>query len=421
MIKLPSSWKKLTILSFAILLTAPSILAVTTPAAIPTPTLTANTPKPISTLTGIGPISSQHQPDAVNISPLPPINAKGYILMDANTGTILASQNADTRLEPASLTKMMTMYVISEYLRAGKIHLTDNVTISKNAWKTGGSRMFIQVGSQVPIAELVNGIIVVSGNDAAVAMAEYIGGSEDNFVTLMNQTAAQLNMKNTHFSDVNGLPTTNHYSSPHDLAILAQAIINNYPEDYKWYSQKSMEYNNIKQANRNRLLWRDPSVDGLKTGFTDDAGYCLVASAKRNGMRLISVIMGAPSPNSRTDSTEALLNWGFRNYSTHQLYAANQTLAEPRVWFGTNKFSPLGLPEGLSVTIPNGQYKNLKAFLTLNDHLVAPVVKGQPYGTVNITINNQPLTSQKVVALQNNPRGTTFERLRDRVILLFRS
>lgn len=360
-------------------------------------------------------------PLAQNVSSPPFINARGYILMDATSGEVLVARNPDLRLEPASLTKIMTMYVVSKALQAGQIRLTDMVPISKEAWRTGGSRMYVQVGTQVPVYELINGIVVASGNDAAVAMAEYVGGggSTDNFINLMNQSAAQLGMKNSHFSDVNGLPIANHYSSPRDLALLTQTIIEDYPEDYKWYGQKWMQYGKIKQANRNRLLWRDSSVDGLKTGHTDAAGYCLVASAQRNGMRLISVVMGAPTPTARINDSQALLNWGFRNYSTHQLYAANQPLTQPRIWFGKQKQVELGLPHGLFVTIPNNQYQNLKAFMTIDSDIKAPIAKGKSYGTVEVTLNNQPILIQPLVALQDNPRGNLLERGYDHIIRLF--
>ncbi len=376
-------------------------------------------PNPNAVMTGIGPVATANI--GKGISPVPVINANGYVLMDANSGQILAEKNPDAHLQPASLTKLMSMYVISNALKSGKIHLNDLVTISKEAWKTGGSRMFIQVGTQVPVLKLVEGIVIVSGNDAAVAMSEYVGGNEETFVDMMNQEAASIGMKNSHFADVNGLPIPNHYISPRDLAILTQALITQFPDYYKaWYSQKWFEYNNIKQANRNRLLWLDPSVDGLKTGFTDGAGYCLAASAERNGMRLISVVMGASSPKARLDASEALLNWGFRNYSSHQLYAPGQTLAKPRVWFGKTPYVSMGLERGIHVTIPNGQYPNLKATLTLNNELQAPVIKGKSYGVVQVTINNQPLLSVPVVALTDDPVGGPFTRLKDKVIKMFR-
>ncbi len=395
---------------------APMQTALQTPANNPT---SNQAPNPNAVLTGFGPITNTNV--SKSATPAPEINAKGYVLMDASSGQILAEKNPDAHLQPASLTKLMTMYVISNALKANKIHLNDLVTISKDAWRTGGSRMFIQVGTQVPVLQLLEGIVIVSGNDAAVAMSEYVGGNQDTFVQMMNQDAGMLGMKDSHFADVNGLPIPNHYTSPRDLAILTRALITQFPDYYKaWYGQKWFEYNNIKQANRNHLLWLDPSVDGLKTGFTDAAGYCLVASAERNGMRLISVVMGAPSPKARLDASQALLNWGFRNYSSHQLYAAGQTLAKPRVWFGKEPYVPMGLERGIHVTIPNGQYPNLKATLTLNNELQAPVVKGKPYGVVQITLNNQPLLSEPVVALTDDPMGGPFTRLKDKAIKMFR-
>jgi D-alanyl-D-alanine carboxypeptidase (penicillin-binding protein 5/6) len=356
------------------------------------------------------------QPSTAIATP-PTVNARGYLLMDANTGEILAQKNIDARMAPASLTKIMTIYLIADALKNGHIHLDDKVTISKDAWRTGGSRMFIQVGTQVPAQQLIDGIVIVSGNDAAVAMAEYVGGNVQSFVDLMNQTAAKLGMVNTHFSDVNGLPSPSHYTTSRDLAILTRALISNFPDYYnQWFHQKWFTYNNIRQPNRNHLLWRDPSVDGLKTGFTNDAGYCLVASALRNNMRLISVVMNSPSNRERTSDSQALLNWGFRSFETHKLYAANQPLVEPRVWMGSKKLASLGVTKDIYVIIPAGQYPNLKVSLTLNKNLEAPVFKGKAYGTVDIVLKGQPLLSTPLVALQDNLRGNIFYRTRDHFI-----
>lgn len=367
------------------------------------------------------PSANQPSTQAQQVPPPPTINAKGYILVDANSGYILAQQNGDQRLAPASLTKLMTMYVASGALRSGQIHLDDKVTISESAWKTGGSRMFIQVGSQVPLQDLINGIVVASGNDACVAMAEHIAGSESTFVNVMNKTAAQLGMKNSHFTDATGLPDPNNYTTPFDLALLTRSIIRDYPEDYKFYSQKWIVYNGIKQPNRNRLLWRDPTVDGLKTGHTDDAGFCLAASANRNGMRLIAVIMGAPSDKARADDTQALLNYGYRFFETHKLYAANTALSKQRVWMGKNKEVGLGLARDMYVTIPAGQYNKLQGSLTItNSHLKAPVQKGQSYGNVTVTLNNQTIATQPLVALNDDPEGNIWDRTTDRVSMLFK-
>lgn len=353
------------------------------------------------------------------IAPTPPvIRAKGYILMDANSGYILAQENANKRMAPASLTKLMTMYVISVALNQNHIHLTDQVPISEAAWRTGGSRMFVKVGTTVPVQELINGIVVVSGNDASVALAEFVGGNQDSFVQIMNKTAEALGMKNTHFTDATGLPDPNHYSTPYDFALLTRAIINNFPEDYKWYSQKWFSYNNIKQPNRNRLLWRDTSVDGLKTGHTDDAGFCLVASAQRDGMRLIAIIMGAPSDGIRADDAEALLNYGYRNFETHKLYSTNSPLTKARVYMGENKQVGLGVAQDLYITVPKGQYDQLKADVALTDALRAPIKKGENFGKVNVTLNGQTVTSVPLVALTDDPQAGIITRISDRFALL---
>jgi len=357
------------------------------------------------------------------VSPQPPeIDAKAYILMDADSGIVLAEKNMNERLPPASLTKLMTAYVASAALKQGQVKLEDMVTISPKAWKMGGSRMFIQVGNQVSVKELLDGIIVASGNDACVAMAEHVAGAEDTFVQLMNQNATRLGMQNTHYTDSTGMPDPNHYSSAYDIATLTRAIIRDYPEDYAWYKQQWIHYNNIRQPNRNRLLWRDPSVDGLKTGHTEDAGYCLVSSALRNNMRLISVVLGTPSDNSRTEDSQILLNWGFRFFETHKLFSASQALdqkMQPRIWYGKNKYANLGFAQNAFVTIPVNQYKQLQANIVVEQKLKAPIIKNQPYGSVNVTLNGQPLTTIPVVALENDPKGNIFSRAWDHIAILF--
>lgn len=393
--------------------TAPAQLpAAPTLAPTPTPTVPAPRPtmnRPIPTLG-----SSKSSPPIIPIPPV--VDAKGYLLIDADSGYVIAQKNQDTTMAPASLTKLMTMYVVSAALREGRIKLTDNVTISERAWRTGGSRMFVRVGTQVPVQDLVNGIVIASGNDACVAMSEFIAGSETSFVDLMNKMAAQLGMKNTHYADATGLPDPTNYTTPYDLSILSRAIIYHYPEDYKWYSQKQMIYNNIKQPNRNLLLYRDPTVDGLKTGFTDDAGYCLVASAKRNNnMRLLAIIMGSSSPKKRATDAEALLNYGFRFFETHQLYAANTPLSTQRIWFGKEKETALGVAQNFYITIPVGQYEKLKGTLTITPSLKAPIKKGQSYGQVQVTLNNRLVTTQPLIALADNPQGGFFSRLVDHV------
>lgn len=353
------------------------------------------------------------QPQASIATPgAPNLSAQGYILMDANSGKILAEKNSDTRMAPASLTKLMTMYVVSNALKTGTIHLDDKVRISKKAWQTGGSRMFVKVNDDVTVRDLLQGIVVASGNDASVAMAEYIGGTEDAFVSLMNSEAKQLGMNNSHFMDSNGLPNPDHYSTAHDLAILAQAIIKNFPEDYKLYSEKWIRYNNIRQPNRNRLLWRFPYADGLKTGHTDAAGYCLVGSAVKDGTRFISVLMGTPSDEARTEDSIRLLTYGFRFFETHKLYTADANVAHVRVWKGKNKETTLGFTKDFYITVPPGQYKNIQTAVQTND-VKAPILKGQSYGTLNVTLNGQVLASAPLVALSDNPKGGFWRSMTD--------
>ncbi|RDI45142.1 D-alanyl-D-alanine carboxypeptidase family protein [Aquicella lusitana] len=356
------------------------------------------------------------QPQQPTFTPgTPKIDATGYILIDANSGKILAQKEADTRMPPASLTKLMSLYIISSALKNGQIHMEDKVRISTKAWKTEGSRMFVKVGDEVPLKDLIQGIIVASGNDATVALAEHIAGTEETFTNMMNQQAKLLGMNNSHFTDSTGLPNQDHYSTPHDLAILTQAYIKNFPEDYGFYSEKWFTYNGIRQPNRNRLLWRYQYADGLKTGHTSEAGYCLVASAKKDGMRLISVVMGAPNDQARTEDSIRLMTYGFRFFETHKLYNASTPLVKARVWKGEKTETPLGLTEDLYVTVPTGQYKRLQATLALNNPIKAPIVKGHAYGTVNIMLNNQVVASKPLVALDSNPQGGLLRRLTDSV------
>jgi D-alanyl-D-alanine carboxypeptidase (penicillin-binding protein 5/6) len=360
------------------------------------------------------PIPTQPQPPTIAPS-APNIDAKGYILMDAYSGKILAEKNADMRMAPASLTKLITMYVISNAIRNGTIHLDDKVRISTKAWQTGGSRMFIKVNDEVPVRNLLQGIVVASGNDASVAMAEYLAGTEDAFANVMNVQAKALGMNHSHFVDSNGLPNPDHYSTPRDLAILAQAIIKNFPEDYKLYSEKWISYNGIRQPNRNRLLWRYSYADGLKTGHTDEAGFCLVASSLKDGTRLISVIMGAPNDRVRTEDSIRLLTFGYRFFETHKLYSGAKPLTKARVWKGESKEISLGLANDLFVTMPAGQYKNVQANIQLNDPIKAPISKGQTIGTLNIMLNNQLLAEKPLVALASNAKGGMWRNLADSI------
>jgi D-alanyl-D-alanine carboxypeptidase (penicillin-binding protein 5/6) len=361
------------------------------------------------------------QPAQPLIVPAPPnINSTGYVLMDANSGKILAQKNMNKELQPASTTKLMTLYIAEQTLAQGQIQLTDKVRVSKTAWSRGGSRMFLKLGDLVSVQKLIEGIIVASGNDACTALAEYIAGNEKSFANLMNQTAARLGMKNTHYDDSTGLPRPDHYSTPYDLALLARHVINDYPQYYYFYKQKWIKYNGIRQPNRNRLLWREPGVDGLKTGHTKAAGYCLITSGVQHGMRLISVVMGTPSDAARANDSQALLNWGFRFYKTYKLYGANQSITTPRVYLGTNKQVAMGLQQDLYVTIPAGEYNLLKANMEITPKLKAPITKGQPYGTINVTLAGKAVASASLVALQDDPVGGAWTRMTDHVSMFIK-
>ncbi|MDI1230583.1 MAG: D-alanyl-D-alanine carboxypeptidase [Methylobacter sp.] len=348
----------------------------------------------------------------------PTIAASSHILLDYNTGKVLAENNADVKLAPASLTKIMSVYVVFREVGNGHLHFDDMVTISKKAWETPGSRMFVEVGKQVKIQDLLLGVIIQSGNDASVALAEHIAGNESTFADMMNQHAERLGMKNSHFEDSNGLPIENHYTTARDLAILTQALIKEFPDYYRWFSQKEFTFNNIVQHNRNKLLSRDESVDGVKTGFTDAAGYCLVASALRNDMRLISVVMGAGSPNSRASENQNLLNYGFRFFESHKLYQAKTALSEARVWKGDTKNLQIGLAEDLYVTIPRRHYDDLKAIITIDKKIVAPVKAGTKLGKVNVTLKGEVVAEKDLIALKSVEQGNIFQRLYDSGMML---
>jgi D-alanyl-D-alanine carboxypeptidase (penicillin-binding protein 5/6) len=377
-----------------------------------TPTLNTN---PVPKLT----LLPQENTPALTTPAAPVLPVHGYLLQDVYSGNILASQNPDQRMYPASLTKLMTTYIVFEALREGRIHLNDQVTISRNAWQTGGSRMFAQVGSTISVDNLIQGMIVQSGNDACVAMAEYIGGTADGFVNLMNQQAALLNMSSTHFQDCNGLPDPDHYTTPRDLAKLSRALILNFPEYYHYFGEKEFTFNNIKQPNRNRLLWRDPSVDGLKTGHTDEAGYCLIASAQRNGTRLLSVLLGAPTENDRVEFSEDLLNYGFRFFESHKIYDANAPLAQERVWYGQTQQLPIGVASPLFASTPTGQFNNVQVTMKINRPLMAPLSRGQTVGEINITLGKQLLSSTPLVALEDDAKANILVRLFDHISYFF--
>ena len=348
----------------------------------------------------------------------PELNATSWLLMDYDSGQVLVEKNINNRLAPASLTKIMTIYVAASEISRGHLDLNDVVVVSEKAWRMPGSRMFIEVNKKVTVEELMKGIIVQSGNDASVALAEYISGSEEVFANQMNEEARRLGMTDTQFMNSSGLPDEQHYTTARDLAILAQALIRDFPDIYTWYSIKEFTYNKIKQSNRNNLLWRDKSVDGIKTGHTEAAGYCLVASAKRKDMRLISVVMGTDGAETRIKASQSLLNYGFRFYETHKLYSAGEIITSLKVWKGDADQVDVGLHEDLFITIPRDQYKNLNAEVAKNRQLIAPVVKGEEQGTLQVSLSGKELLKAPVMALDDVNEGPLIKRLKDKVRLL---
>lgn len=365
------------------------------------------------------------KPGSLNNAPVitpaaPSLNSKAYILIDVDSGKVIAEKNSEQSLPPASLTKIMTLYVVSNALKNGQITLDENVRISNKAWKTGGSRMFVKEGQQVKVEDLVKGIIVHSGNDACVAMAEYLGGSEKAFAQLMNQQAKNLGMNNSNFTDSTGLPAKNHYTTAKDLAILSQALIKNFPEYYPWYKQKWYTFNGIRQPNRNRLLWRDSQVDGVKTGHTNEAGHCLVSSAKRDDMRLLAVVLGSPSESARADDSERLLNYGFRFFETHKLYKSGEPVTRLPLYKGTSDSVAAGLTRDQYATIPSGQYKRLSVNTKTPKHLEAPLKKGDEVGELIIRFDDNIVSSQPLYALQDVPEGGFFTRLKDNLRLAYK-
>jgi D-alanyl-D-alanine carboxypeptidase (penicillin-binding protein 5/6) len=349
----------------------------------------------------------------------PPLSARGYLLIDQQSGRVLASKAANERLEPASITKLMTAYAVFRALESGQMELSDQVLVSEKAWRTPGSRMFIEVGTRVSVELLLQGMIVQSGNDASVALAEYVASSEGIFADLMNQLAAQLGMTETHYVNSTGLPAEDHYTSAADIAKLAQAIITEYPEYYRWYSQKEFSYNDIKQPNRNSLLWRDPSVDGLKTGYTEAAGYCLASSAVRDGMRLIAVVLGNRSEETRARESQTLLNYGFRFFETRLLYPAGGAVTEARVWKGSRELTELGVKDDFYVTVPKGSYDQLEAAVDVPARLMAPLDPSQQLGQIRVVLDEQALASADLYSLTDVEDGNFWQRSRDTVLLWF--
>ncbi len=349
----------------------------------------------------------------------PDLAAKGYLLMDYESGQILVEKKARERLEPASITKLMTAYVVFQALREGSIQLQEKVLVSEKAWRMPGSRMFIEVGKRISVDDLLHGMIIQSGNDASVALAEHVAGDEGAFADLMNRYAKKLGMNATHFMNATGLPHKDHYTSAYDISLLTRALITEYPEHYRLYSQKKFTFNGITQYNRNKLLWRDDSVDGVKTGHTESAGYCLVTSAEREGMRLISVVLGTKSEKARASESQTLINYGFRFFESHRLYAAGKPLTEARVWMGAQEKLPLGLAQDLHVVIPRGQYKKLKASMEVQAAITAPITKGGEYGQVKVSLDGKPVAGVPLVAYQEIPEGSLWQRMMDKVMMMF--
>lgn len=351
--------------------------------------------------------------------PAPPqVAARAYLLQDFNSGRLLAQSNIHERMEPASLTKLMTAYIVFSELESGTITLSDQVRVSEAAWRMGGSRMFIEVNKLVSVEDLLKGMIVQSGNDASVALAEHVAGSEDAFVSLMNSYAEKLGMTGTHFVNSTGMPDPDHYTTANDLAILTRALIADFPQYYKLYSQREFTFNGITQSNRNKLLWRDKSVDGVKTGHTKSAGFCLIASAQRNDMRLISVVLGTKGENARAQESQKLLNYGFRFFETRRLHGANQAITTVRIWKGEVEQLPLGLTEDLYVTVPRGRFDQLESRNNIAALIMAPAARGRQYGSLVVSLDGEEIAIRPLVALRDVAEGNLWQRLSDEALLL---
>jgi len=359
---------------------------------------------------------------AADVRPLPSppiIGATSYLVIDSKTGYEIATLEPDKAVAPASLTKLMTAYVVFKALREDQIGLDDEVTISEKAWRAEGSRMFIEVGKRVTMRDLLLGMIVQSGNDASIALAEHIAGTESVFAEIMNQYATALGMHSSNFLNATGLPDDNHYSTARDLSTLARAIISEFPDFYQWYSVKEFTFNNITQPNRNNLLWRDDSVDGMKTGHTDAAGYCLVSSAERDGMRIISVVLGTASSKARIDGSQALINFAFRFFETRLLYKAGEEIAKARIWKSANEYTSLGVLDDLYITVQRGAYDSLESILNIPAVLEAPVAAGQPLAELKVSLDGADILTEPLRALDDNPDGSIWQKTRDSIGLWF--
>jgi serine-type D-Ala-D-Ala carboxypeptidase (penicillin-binding protein 5/6) len=352
---------------------------------------------------------------AAAAAPQPPsVIGRSWMVGDMSSGQVLTAQKSDERIEPASLTKIMTGYVVYQALREKKISLEQQVNVSERAWRAPGSRMFIQPRRPVTVDELIRGMVVQSGNDACIALAEAVAGNEEVFVQMMNREAARLGMKNTNFRNSTGLPDPQHYTTANDLYLLTTALIRDFPAEYaQYYSQKEFRYNNITQPNRNRLLWLDPSVDGVKTGHTEAAGYCLIASSNRGGRRLVSVLLGSNSESTRAQESQKLLNWGFQFFDSVKLHPANQSVKAIEVWKGEGKEVKSGFRSDIIITVPKGDAEKLKAELLTQQPLVAPVAQGQRVGTLRVTYDGKPLGEYPLVALETVAVAGIFGRAWD--------
>ena len=364
--------------------------------------------------------------DALPVPPPPEVTGTAWVLMDAASGNVLAGENYDQQLEPASITKVMTSYVIAAEMAAGKVSRDDQVMMTENAWRTGGagtdgSYSGFEVNQSAPLLEMEKGMVVQSGNDAAIALAEHVAGSEQAFAALMNQYAQRIGMEKSHFVNATGLPGEGHITSARDLALLGRALIRDYPEAYSYNKIKEFTVGNITQPNRNVLLWRDASVDGIKTGHTSAAGYCLMASAKRGDQRLISVVMGSTSESQRARDSQALLNWGFRFYETHEMYKAGAQVAQQKVWKGQENEVRLGLAEPLLVTVPRGRYEQLKPMMDVPATLVAPIEKGQAIGTVKVMLDDKVIAQRPLVAIDGIEQAGFFKRLWHELLMWWHS
>lgn len=363
--------------------------------------------------------SPSASPQAILIPQAPSVDAKAYVLLDVATGNVIAQSNMDNQLEPASLTKLMSTYVVFSALKNKTINLDDEVRISETAWKAEGSRMFIKPGELIKVSDLIQGDIVASGNDATIALSEHVAGSEGSFVEMMNAQAQLLGMNSSHFTVATGLPSENHYTTAADLAKLSRAIILSYPDQYHWFSEKWFEYGGIKQPNRNRLLWEYPGTDGLKTGHTDAAGYCLIASAVKGNTRLLVVVMGAPTDKERASDAIKLFTYGFRFFQNTTLFEANTPLTQARVWKGVEKEVKLGVSSPISVTLPIGAEKAVKNTFDINPNLSAPIVKGQIYGKVSSSYEGKVIATAPLIALEDNAKGGFFSNMIDSITKLF--